>query len=234
MIDKTLSIKDASAALLNDELTDITVDIAEESLDAFLDSDSILGKLPVVKLIIGTYKTIVNVKDRFELKKFCVFLQQFQNGQIDEGELEKRRKAYENNEKWFYKEVENILIYLSRHENAVKAKLLAEIYIDYINKVVTLEQYEEYVIILDRIFINDISHLKMIFAAETLKGITKETLDKKEGKIMDFDDTKCERLSSLGLLSKVSYMQFGAQVGGDYLITTQGNYICSIINRIRQ
>ena len=229
-----LNLKNIMPSLFSDEIKDIGFDIAEISIDSFLEEDSILNKIPMVKTVVGVYKTASNIRDRFELKKLFVFLQQFQNGQVDESELEKRRKAYENNEKWFYKEVENILIYLSRHENAVKAKLLAEIYIDYINKVVTLEQYEEYVIILDRIFINDISHLKMIFAAETLKGITKETLDKKEGKIMDFDDTKCERLSSLGLLSKVSYMQFGAQVGGDYLITTQGNYICSIIDRIRQ
>ena len=100
-----LSLKNIGASLFNDDLKDVTIDIAEISIDSFLEEDSILNKIPMVKTVVGVYKTASNIRDMFELKKLFVFLQQFQNGQVDEGELEKRRKAYENNEKWFYKEV---------------------------------------------------------------------------------------------------------------------------------
>ena len=229
-----LSLKNIGESLFNDDLKDIIVDIAELSIDSFLDSDSVLSQIPVVKTAIGTYKTMINIKDRVDLKKLCVFLQQFQSGQVDEAEIEKRRMAYENDEKWFYKEVETIMVFLSRFEEAVKAKLEAEIYIDFINKVISEQVFKEYLTILDRLFINDIKHLKEIYQKEKELGITEEkpyTDDKED--IMVFNKTICERLVSMGLLIHIFSFQFGAHTKSSYLYTRQGEYICNISNSVK-
>ena len=54
-----LSLKNIGESLFNDDLKDIIVDIAELSIDSFLDSDSVLSQIPVVKTAIGTYKTLL-------------------------------------------------------------------------------------------------------------------------------------------------------------------------------
>ena len=230
-----LSLKNIGESLFNDDLKDIIVDIAELSIDSFLDSDSVLSQIPVVKTAIGTYKTMINIKDRFDLKKLCVFLKQFQSGQVDESEIEKRRIAYENDEKWFYKEVETIMVFLSRYEDAVKAKLEAEIYSDFINRIISESEFKEYLVVLDRLFIDDIEYLKGIYNKQKELGLTEKhpAPDDKENKIA-FDKHICERLVSVGLLVHVYGMIFGAHTMVDYLYTKQGEYICDLYNRIKQ
>ncbi len=228
------SLKNIIPSLFSDDIKDIGYDIAEISIDSFLEEDSILNKIPIVKTAVGVYKTASNVRDIFELKKLCVFLQQFKNGQIDEVEIEKRRKAYKNDEKWFYKEVETIMVYLSRHEDVVKAKLEAEIYSDFINRIISEREFKEYLVVLDRLFIDDIEYLKGIYNKQKELGLTEKNPAPadEENKIV-FDKHICERLVSVGLLVHVYGMVFGAHTMVDYLYTKQGEYICNIFTRIK-
>lgn len=229
-----LSLKNIGASLFNDDLKDVTIDIAEISIDSFLDNNSVFSQLPFVKTAIGTYKTMINIKDRFDLKKLCVFLKQFQSGQVDEAEIEKRRIAYENDEKWFYKEVETIMVFLSRYEDAVKAKLEAEIYIDFINRVISEQKFKEYLAILDRLFVNDVEYLEKIYIKQKVLGLTEKNPapDDKSNEI-EFDKAVCERLVSVGVLMHVYNMIYGPHTRVDYLYTKQGEYICNIFNRIK-
>lgn len=220
-------------SLFCSELANIGTDIAEIGLDSILDIP-LIKDVPVVKSLIALWHTGLSLKDRFELKKQLTFIQQVRNGTVSEDAIERRRKAYQNGEAWYYKELETIVVYISRHARIEKVKMQAEFYLDYINGTISEENYIECLDVLDSIFIGDASLLKTIYKEQldfdTHSGNFQERIENIK---TSFDSTKCGRLNAVGLVSPISRgLMFGARIDNNYLITELGKYFCEVTMRL--
>ena len=217
-------------ALFSDDLRDLSTDIAEIALDTLLEENTILREIPLVKTAIAMFKAGASIQTRFELKKQLVFLSHLQKGNLDIEGIERRNKAYQQKEPWFEREVENLVVYLSRYSAVEKARIQSELYIDLINREIDQPFFEECLDILDRIFLGDIQHLIDICNAETAAGVSLGNLSFFQKKPpFGFDAVRCVRLSSLGLLHQLHPMSFGFTTDNHYLISDRGKYLCRII-----
>lgn len=107
-------VDEFAQALLSTEIADVAVDFAELGIDSLFDNP-VLKEIPLVKSAISVWKLSASVKERFEIKKQLAFIQRVSSGTASKEAVDKRRKAYQNGEQWYYKEVERSIIYLSRH-----------------------------------------------------------------------------------------------------------------------
>ena len=87
MVEKNLSI--AFADSLKDETMSCIGEYAEIGLDAVME-DGILKDIPIVSTAIAIYKIGGSIKERHNLKKLLVFLNELNNGILDE----QKRKEY--------------------------------------------------------------------------------------------------------------------------------------------
>lgn len=214
-------------------LSEVGFDIAEIGLDSFIDNP-IIKEIPIIKFACAVNKTGVSIKDAFEARKQLVFLQQINTGTARKSEIEKRKAAYLNGESWFYKEIENTVIFLSRHARIEKVKMQAKLYLDYINGIISEERYYECLEVLDIIIIGDISLLLEIYSEQSQLGDLSGSLNEKLKEVKTrFDYIKCSRLNAVGLICPVSRgLMFGASISNDYIITDLGKYFCQIISQI--
>lgn len=219
-------------ALFNDNIKGVSIDFTELALDNMVEGLSCVKDIPLIGTAVALLKTAKNIYTRFELKKQLVFIQRVQKGERDQAGIEKRIKAYENKEKWFYDEAELLLVYLSRQNKVEKALILAELYLDYINEKISSETLHDCLDILDQIFLSDLPHLLKINQEEA--DIDIENLGDNvmaNLKMIDFDLVRCGRLSSMGLLHTINGFSFGSYIPGNFLITEIGRYFCTLVNR---
>jgi len=225
-----LSIRPFTEALFTDELKDLSVDFSDIALDSLFDDDSILREIPWVKSAIAVLKVGSTIQQRFEFKKQLVFLSQLQKSNIDSYEISRRNTAYYNHEAWFQREVENLVVYLSRYASVDKAKIQAVLYVDLVNRRIGQSLFEECLDVIDRIFLGDLPHLMDIYRDQTKAGVSLTDLSyfqRKPG--FSFEGIRCRRLSSLGLLHQLHPMSFGFSIDNHYLVTDTGKYICRLI-----
>lgn len=227
-----LSIQPFTEVLLSNEIKDIGIDVSEIFLDSYLDDMAILQDLPALKSFVAVGKTVKNIQAWFEWKNQLAFLSQLKKGRIDEEGLKKRNKAYRNKEKWVIREVEALVVHMSKYTVVEKAKLQAELYIDLINGVITQNRFSECLDILLHLFLSDIPHLLEIYQAEVDANLTEAdwlNLNKKIN--TKFDATICRRLMAVGLLHQLHPMSFGFSMDNYFVTSDTGKYFCSIIQR---
>ena len=225
-----MSIKSFTEALFTSELKDISIDVSELALDSLFRDNSVLREIPIVKTAIAILKVGGTIQQKFDFQKQLAFLSQLQKGNVDPNEIRRRNTAYYNHEVWFQREVENLVIYLSRYASVNKAKIQAVLYMDLLNKRIEQPFFEECLDILDRIFLCDLPHLMDIYKAQTEAGVSLSDLSyfqRKPG--FPFQSIRCGRLVSLGLLHQLHPMSFGFSIDNHYLITETGKYFCKLI-----
>lgn len=227
-------VNEFAQALFSTELADIAEDFAELGVDSLFDNP-VLKEIPLVKTAVSILKLSVSIKDRFEIKKQLAFIQQVNSGVASTGAVNKRRKAYQNREKWYYDEAELSVVYLSRHTRLEKVKIQAELYLDYINGVVDADEYLERLDVLDSLMLSDVPLLLDIYEEQADFSKSSEDFQEKlKNTKTTFDASKCGRLYASGLITPVSRgFSFGANMSNNYLITDLGVYFCEIVMRVK-
>lgn len=222
-----------SKALFNDDVKDLSVNMLDMYITAA--EFDLLSNLdiPIIKTGLALIKTGKNIKSVHEFKKIIAFIKQLQNGTRDPKELKKREVAYQHGEKWFAKEVELIMLYLSRCSTVYKSILLAELYLDLLNEAITFSFFQECLDIIDQIFIWDIPHLTEIHTAEAEIDFDSGNVPMEVLNEIDFDIIRCNRLSSIGLLHTINSFQFGSYIPGNFAISETGKYIATLAIRAR-
>lgn len=220
---------------LSKKTTISNFDITALPLDELIEDKSLSEILPVFSKVAKAIKLGKWVIEKYNFKKMLIFLIQLQNGNRDEKGLDKRNKAYIEGKKWFYREVEQTIVYLNRAARIEKVKIIGELYRDLINDEITTEAYGEYLDIVDQLFIQDIPHLLEIYdaqkATETLDN-GKDFLNSEDGKKFAFESIRCSRLKSIGLLKQYHPMSYGFTLDDHFTLSKYGIYFCEIIHRI--
>lgn len=147
MTEKSLSI--AFADSLKDETMSCISEYAEFGLDAVME-DGILKDIPIVSTAIALYKIGSSIKERHNLKKLLVFLNELNNGILDEQKRKEYQHKFQSNEKFRNQEIEYLLVLIDRYISYDKPQMLAKLYLAYLDGTIIWEELTMYAEVIDR------------------------------------------------------------------------------------
>ena len=239
-----LPVHSFAQTLFNDEFKELSVDFGEMALDqliALFLEDAALGVLkdiPLIQSLLTIRRTALGIREYFNLKKQLAFIQALQRGNPDPGGVQQRREAARLGKKWFRDEVETTLLYLDRQNKVEKAIIMAELYKDLLNNTITFLEYQDYLCVLELLFLSDIVQLIELLEAEKKReqpisepeAVTEELY---MGRVIvtRTDYIRCNRLLSLGLL--YSAQQIHDNANGPYSLTRPGRYLAELFCKKR-
>ena len=179
-------VDDFEKSLFNSS-KDVISDYLEIGIDSLM-NEGILKEIPIVNTIVGVLKIGKNVHDRNLLKQNITFINEFNNNKISHDKLKQYKITIENNPKRCEEELGRILLLLNNFIDKEKSIMLAKIFKAYIEKIINWNEFCEYSEIINRLFIQDINLLNMIY----------------DGRVTDTtnrgDLYRVERLNSLGII----------------------------------
>lgn len=209
-----------ATAIFNPDLAVITEDWIEFELDELIESSELVDvaeKIPLVKTVVSVYKTGKNILDVFKTKKILCFLQSLANENIDEKELEKRKLAFKNNEKWVFKEIETIAIYIEKSSSSKKSVIQAKLYAALLRSEIEYKEFVEFMCLADMLIVDDLDMLVHMHIHQDCKNISR---------------VKCNRLQALGLMDKCSLVTFDSLNTDKFIVSDLGHQLCNILNWI--
>ena len=157
MEENSLSI--AFGDSLKEDTTAFVSELAEVGLDAIMD-DGILKDIPFFSAIISVYKISNNIKDRHNIKKLLVFLNEINNGIADEEKRAEYQQKFKTNEKFRNQELEYILVLIDRYISYDKPKWLAKLYLAYLDGIINWTGLNKYAEVVDRFLPGDFQELQ--------------------------------------------------------------------------
>lgn len=232
-----------------DSSSDITIDALEACFDELADKllsdehptlNPLLQNLPVVRYFISAGKTALAVKEYCFVKKSLRFFSQLKKGTANKEAMEKRRTALAKREKWIYHEIELLVSILDRLDEEAKAKVIAELYIAYLNGELSpnrqLNEYEFHDLcrITERLFMLDIVQIRADYETEQAKR-----QNEKSGGMCVIQTTRygemLGRLLALGLMNASAKVGSGLRVDTNLLefeVSSRGRKYAEILNRV--
>lgn len=190
-------IEEIEKTIFDEPLTDLAIDYLDIGLDMITNSE-IVEAIPIVKTFVSLYKGTMSIKERFFAKKLIIFVSEIHSGNVSEEEIQIRQKAIKNKEKWVKKEIEEITIFLDRFDFAYKSKLLAKLYIAFLNKKISADKYLNMLPIIDKWQDYDKSLLETLYK-ENKKGTLNISNGERDYVIL-IDNASRQRLESLGVI----------------------------------
>lgn len=202
--------------------SDIVSDYLELGIDSILDNDS-LKEIPIIKTIIGVGKITKSIRERNLMKNLVIFINELNSGNIDKEKLKKHKEELNQNSKKAEKELGRILIILEQTIDNLKSSILGKLYKAYINQEIDWDLFVEFSEITNRLYINDLSILSLIF-----KNQLSDTSNRS-------DLYRIERLNSLGVVGlapKAIFIGTNASRQDSYITLNQiGKIYSNIIFR---
>ena len=157
-----LNVKTLSLALnetLKAESVGCISELAEVGLDSVLE-EGLLRNLPIVSTAVALYKIGGSIKDRHNLKKMIVFLNEINNGIIDEQKRQAYRQKFSSKDTFRNHEIEYLLVLIDRYINYDKPQMLAKLYLAYLDNKLKWDELTMYAEVLDRFIYGDLDMLK--------------------------------------------------------------------------
>ncbi len=167
--------------------TDIIGDYLELGIDSILENE-ILKEIPIFKSLLSVGKISKNIRERNCLKNLAIFINELNSGNIDAEKLRLYQEELKRNSKKAEKELGRVLIILDQTIDNIKASILGKLYKAYINQVVDWNMFIEFSEITNRLYINDLKILALIY-----NGNMNDTSNRA-------DLYRVERLNSLGVI----------------------------------
>lgn len=157
MEEKNLSI--AFADSLKEESISCIGEYAEIGLDAVME-DGILKNIPIVSTVIAVYKIGSSIKERYNMKKLLVFLNELNNGILDEQKRKEYQQKFQSSEKFRNQEIEYLLVLIDRYISYDKPRMLANLYLAYLEGIINWKTLTAYAEIIDRFLPGDFQELQ--------------------------------------------------------------------------
>lgn len=143
---------------INSKLVTIASDAVELGLDTILD-DGLLKDIPFVSTVISLYKIGNSICARHYLKKLSIFIDEIINSTADEEIEAKYKDKLMSDCKRRNKELEYVLILIDRYIDNKKPKLLAKLYLEFLDTKISWNTFAEMSEIIDRLFVSDLNSL---------------------------------------------------------------------------
>lgn len=152
MEEKSLSI--AFSDSLKEESVACISDLAEVGLDAIMD-DGILKEVPILSTAVAVYKICGSIKERHNIKKLLVFLNEINNGIANKQKRTEYQEKIKSNDKYRNQELEYLLVLIDRYISYDKPKMLAKLYLAYLDGIIIWEELTMYAEVVDRFLLLD-------------------------------------------------------------------------------
>lgn len=167
--------------------SDIISDYLELGIDSILENDC-LKEIPIIKTFISVGKITKNIRERNLMKNLAIFLNEINSGNVDKEKLNKHKEELKQNPKQAEKELGRVLIILEQTIDNLKSSILGKLYKAYINQKIDWDLFVEFSEITDRLYVNDLSILQLIFNNQLSDTSNRSDL------------YRIERLNSLGIV----------------------------------
>ena len=141
-----------------------------------------------MKSIVSVLKIGKNVYDRNLLKQTLTFINEFNNNTIGNEKIYKYKELIETNPKKAEEELGRVLLLLNGYIDREKSIMLSKIFKAYVAKEIGWIEFCEFSEIINRLFVQDINVLRMIY-----QGTISDTTNRN-------DMFRVERLNSIGII----------------------------------
>lgn len=145
---------------LSEEVSGCVGEYIEVGLDSIME-DGILKDIPFISTVISLYKIGKSVHECHHVKKMATFLNEIHNRVADETDRVKYREKFQGDEKFRNQELEYIMIIIDRYIGYEKPKMLAKLYLAYLDGTIIWEEFTMYAEVIDRFLPQDCRTLVM-------------------------------------------------------------------------
>ncbi len=142
-----------SENLLN-ELFNPTFDLSIDYSEIFIDdiiSNETIKEIPVIRSIVGIVKGGIAINQFWFAKKLLIFIQNFNNKEIEKSALVKFKKKIETNDRFGKKVAEQLMVNIDRNIEIKQTQIIANLFRAYVSEKITYEQFSSILITLDRL-----------------------------------------------------------------------------------
>lgn len=139
---------------LTEEVSGLVGEYAELGLDALVE-DSLFKDVPVISTITAVYRIGKSIRERHHIAKLISFLSEINKGIADEEKREQYREKFTSNEKFRNQELEYIMILTDRYISFDKPRMLAKLYLAYLDGRIIWEEFTMYAEVIDRFLLLD-------------------------------------------------------------------------------
>lgn len=167
--------------------SDIIGDYLELGIDSILENDN-LKEIPIIKTFLSIGKITKNIREKNLIKNLVIFLNELNSGNIDKEKLNKHKEGLRQNHKKAEKELGRVLIILEQTIDNIKSSILGKLYKAYINQEIDWNLFVEFSEITNRLYVNDLNILLLIFNNQLSDTSNRNDL------------YRIERLNSLGIV----------------------------------
>ena len=147
MEERSLSI--AFADSLKEDTVSCIGEYAEIGIDAVME-DGILKDIPILSTAVALYKIGGSIKERHNMKKLLIFVNELNNGIVDEQKRQSYREKFTSNDKFRNQELEYLLILIDRYIGSDKPLLLAKLYLAYLDETIVWDEFTMFAEVIDR------------------------------------------------------------------------------------
>ena len=202
--------------------SDIIGDYLELGIDSILENDS-LKEIPIIKTFLSIGKITKNIRERNLIKNLVIFLNELNSGNIDKEKLNNHKEELRQDHKKAERELGRVLIILEQTIDNIKSSILGKLYKAYINQEIDWNLFVEFSEITNRLYVNDLSILLLIFNNQLSDTSNRDDL------------YRIERLNSLGIVGlapKAIFIGTNASRQDSYITLNQiGKIYSNIIFR---
>ena len=218
--------KENLVASLEDSLTenlfDTVADLTEVGLDAVMD-DGVLKEIPLLSTVAGIYKIGHTIKERHTIKQLALFVTELNKGCEDKNKRNRILEKLNGNQQQSKQEIEYILVVLDGYLEYEKPRMLAKLYMAYLEQRIGWTEFSMYAAILRTLLPQDVRIL--------------QSHDFNAGALicMQMDSASWLRLLSAGFVYEQGVMRFNDDISKNhdldvpYSITKFGQKFIDIV-----
>ena len=152
------SLTDSFENSLSENVIDAVTNLGEVCLDAML-NDGVLKDIPFLSTIVSLYRIGNGIRSRYNMKKLLEFLKEIQAQTADDEIRQEYIKRFRENKRFRKDELEYLIVIVDRYVGFQKPKMLAKLYISYLDKTITWQELCVYSEVIDRFLLNDFQTL---------------------------------------------------------------------------
>lgn len=139
---------------LAEDVAGIAGEYAELGLDALVE-DGLFKDIPIVSTAVAVYRIGNSIREKHHIAKLISFLNEINKGIADEEKRQNYREKFASNEKFRNQELEYILILIDRYISFDKPRMLAKLYLAYLDGEIIWEEFTMYAEVIDRFLLLD-------------------------------------------------------------------------------
>ena len=149
--------------------------IIDTSIDLLIDEECV-SSIPFVSIVMAAFHIGKTVRERYHLEKLSEFIQEIAAGTIDEKKRQKYLTTWHSNKKNREKELEYLIVIIDRFLHKNMARMLARVYLAYLEKKISWQEVLCYSAVIDRLLPGDYEALKRGNKNDVDFGDTEDTV----------------------------------------------------------